>query len=213
MDLRRSRTGRFLASTVVLTTTILLATVRAEDGASPSFTAEQVRFYETQVRPILETHCLKCHGGAGKVKGGLRLDSRAAVLKGGELGPAVTPEQPDQSLMLQAVRYEELEMPPGGKLPAGEQAILTRWVKEGLPWGSVPAAVAVAPAAAAPSTGPAAPSTIAAARREWSHRPVVRPPVPAVKDARWLHNPIDAFLLARLEAERLRPRPRPIASP
>ena len=98
-------------------------------------------------------------------------------------------------------------MPPGGKLPAGEQAILTRWVKEGLPWGSVPAAVAVAPAAAAPSTGPAAPSTIAAARREWSHRPVVRPPVPAVKDARWLHNPIDAFLLARLEAERLRPAP------
>ena len=83
MDLRRSRTGRFLASTVVLTTTILLATVRAEDGASPSFTAEQVRFYESQVRPILETRCLKCHGGAGKVKGACgsiaaRPSSRAA---------------------------------------------------------------------------------------------------------------------------------------
>ncbi len=209
MDLRRTRTAWILAQTVVWPLAILAA-ARAEDGSSkkdsPAFTAEQIRFYETQVRPILETRCIKCHGGGGKVKGGLRLDSRAAVVKGGELGSAVTPDQPDQSLMLQAIRYEDLEMPPGGKLPAGEQEILTRWVKEGLPWGaSQPAATDAGPARA--RTGPSAPSAIAAARREWSHQPVVRPPVPRVKDGRWVRNPIDAFLLARLEAERLRPAP------
>jgi hypothetical protein len=96
-------------------------------------------------------------------------------------------------------------MPPGGKLPAGEQDILTRWVREGVPWGTQPPAPAVAQAPA--TSGPASAESIAAAGREWSHRPVVRPPVPAVKDRGWVRNPIDAFLLARLEAERLRPSP------
>ena len=108
-----------------------------------------------KVRPILETRCLKCHGGGGKVKGGFRIDSRAAVLKGGELGPAIDGDQPEQSLLLQAIRYEELEMPPGGKLPAGEQEVLSRWVQDGLPWGSQPAASVVSPAS--PPAGPASP--------------------------------------------------------
>src|SRR5262245_52672271 len=77
-------------------TTVLAATMPAAAGgegesrpASPKFTAEQVRFFEEKVRPILEVRCLKCHGDNGKAKGGFRLDSRDAVLKGGELGPAV----------------------------------------------------------------------------------------------------------------------------
>src|SRR5262249_60923467 len=92
-------------------------------------------------------------------------------------------------------------MPPGGKLPAGEQAILTRWVKEGLPWGSQPAVATVAPASA--PAGPASAGSIAAARREWSHQTVVRPPVPPVTDRGRVRNPIDSFLLARLDAARL----------
>ena len=138
-----------------------------------------------------------------KVKGGLRLDSRAAILKGGELGPAVIVDRPEESLLLQAIRYEELEMPPGGKLPAGEQSILTRWVQEGLPWGTQPAAGSPAPAPTA--SGPASARSIAAARREWSHQPVLHPAVPTVKDRGWVRNPIDAFILARLEAQRLHP--------
>jgi hypothetical protein len=208
MDRDRGRTGLALTATAALIAAFL-PTARGDDGASKAsarpFGADQVRFFEEKVRPILETRCVKCHGGGGKVKGGFRLDSRAAVLKGGDLGPAVDPDQPDRSLLLQAIRYEELEMPPGGRLPTGEQAILTRWVREGLPWGSLPEATA--PATASARSGPASAEAIASARREWSHQPVVRPRVPAVKDQSWVRDPIDAFLLARLEAEQLHPAP------
>src|SRR6185312_2224657 len=202
MDLRSRRTGRIVPAAVL--TAAMLAAAHGEEGASPPFTAEQVRFFDEKVRPILETRCWKCHGG-GKVKGGFRLDSRTATLKGGDLGPAVNADQPEQSLLLQAIRYEELEMPPGGKLPAAEQAILTRWVKEGVPWGTKLAATSPVPAPS--STAPSASASIAAARLEWSHQPVVRPPVPSLRDRAWVRNPVDAFLLARLEAERLRPAP------
>ncbi len=90
------------------------------DRATTAFTAEQVRFFEEKAQPILKARCLKCHGGSGKIRGGFRLDDRSAVLKGGDLGPAVSLGQPDESLLLRAIRYEELEMPPGGKLPPGE---------------------------------------------------------------------------------------------
>jgi hypothetical protein len=187
----------------------MVATARGAEGTpragSSTFTAEQVRFFEEKVRPILETRCLKCHGGGGKVKGGFRVDSRAAVLKGGDLGPAIDGDRPEQSLLLRAIRYEELEMPPGGKLPSGEQEILNRWVQRGVPWGSQPAAAVVAPTA--PVAGPASAQSIAAARREWSHRPVLRPAVPEVKGRDWVRNPIDAFVRSRLEAERLHPAP------
>jgi hypothetical protein len=174
------------------------------DRAAPSFTAGQVRFFEQEVRPILEARCLKCHGGGPKVRGGFRLDSRAAVLEGGDLGPAVVLDQPEQSLLLQAIRYQELEMPPGGKLPPGEVEVLTRWVKDGLPWTSQ---ATPAPASGPAATTPAGSEAIAAARHQWSHQPVARPPVPAVKDRAWCRTPIDAFLLARLEAQGLRPAP------
>ncbi len=206
MRYRRSPRARILAA-MILQAVALFAIARILEsnsrGASPPFTAEQVRFYEERVRPILESRCFKCHGAGEKVKGGLRLDSRAAILKGGELGPAVFVDRPEESLLLQAIRYEELEMPPGGKLPVAEQSILTRWVKEGLPWGTQPAAVSPAPASV--QSGPASARSIAAARREWSHQPVMRPAVPTVKDRGWVRNPIDAFVLARLEAERLHP--------
>jgi hypothetical protein len=179
------------------------------DRAQTSFTAEQVRFFEEKVQPILKARCLKCHGGTGKVRGGFRLDDRSAVLKGGDLGAAVSLDQPAESLLLQAIRYEELEMPPSGKLPQGEVDVLTQWVKEGVPWtsesGSRPTPVPASVPATSPS--PASAEAIAAARRVWPHQPVDRPRVPVVKDHRWVRNPIDAFLLARLEAEGLRPAP------
>ncbi|MGP0064604.1 MAG: PSD1 and planctomycete cytochrome C domain-containing protein [Isosphaeraceae bacterium] len=174
---------------------------------SPKATStEQVRFFEEKVRPILSARCIKCHGGSGKVRGGLRLDDRSAVLKGGDLGPAVSLDRPEESVLLQAIRYEELEMPPGGKLPQGEQDILTRWVKDGLPWGATPSSAPVG-ATVTSSAAPVASRSVAAARREWLHRPVVRPAVPSVKRRGWVRNPVDAFILARLEAERLRPAP------
>jgi hypothetical protein len=170
---------------------------------SPSFSAEQISSFEKDVQPILKARCLKCHGEGPKIKGGFRIDSRAAILRGGELGPAVSLGEPVESLMLRAIRYDELEMPPGGKLPAQEIAILTRWVEQGLPW---PWEKSRATVAAASDRRPIAPAEVKAkARDSWSYRPVSRPLVPAVKNLALCRTAIDAFVLARLEAEGLPP--------
>jgi hypothetical protein len=184
------------------------ASAQARDGdvaRSPtSFTTEQVAFFENQVRPILKARCLKCHGEGPKVKAGLRLDSREGVLRGGELGPAVSLSEPKESRLLQAIRYEEIEMPPSGKLPAGEIAILTQWVKEGVPWNTRSTAATPPPP---PVKVPVVAKPKVAETRSWSLQPVARPPVPVVIHRDWCRNPIDAFLLARLEAEHLQPAP------
>jgi hypothetical protein len=180
---------------------------RSDEGrgnaAGREFTDNQIRFFEDRVRPILESRCWKCHGRGEKIRGGFRLDSRAGVLRGGELGPAVDLDRADESLLIKAIRYDELEMPPGGKLSPGDVDVLMQWVKEGLPWTPGPDA-RPGSATATPATAAA---TIISARREWSHQSVVRPAVPPVKDPAWCRNPIDAFLLAQMEAKRLRPAP------
>ena len=80
------------------------------------------------MRPLLEARCFECHASSSKeVKGGLLLDSFDAILQGGESGPAVVPKKPDESLLIEAVRYEGFELPPRRKLPAGEIAILEKW--------------------------------------------------------------------------------------
>ena len=105
--------------------------------------AAQEEFFEAKVRPVLADNCLECHG-AEKHKGGLRLDVRAAMLKGGETGPAVVPGKPDESPLIEAIRYEgDVQMPPKKKLKDEEIAALTDWVKRGALWpeprpGSVP---------------------------------------------------------------------------
>src|SRR5438105_3101209 len=82
--------------------------------------------------PILKANCFSCHGDARKVKGGLRLTSRDLVLRGGASGgPAVSQGKLDQSLLLKAINYQDLKMPPRGRLPQGQIDILTRWVKMG----------------------------------------------------------------------------------
>jgi hypothetical protein len=104
------------------------------------------------VRPVLAENCFKCHGEA-KQKGGLRLDSRGAVLAGGDSGPAIEPGKPGESLLIEAIRHESIEMPPTGKLPEGEIAALVQWVEIGAPW---PGASSARPAASAADGDPAA---------------------------------------------------------
>src|SRR5436189_3396999 len=114
----------------------LLATALLADDkpAAPTFTPEQVAFYEKQVLPILKESCYKCHTGK-KVRGGLWLDSRAAMMKGGDLGPVLVPGKLDASPFVKAVRYSEgLEMPPSGKLPQAKIDILVKWAEMGLPF-------------------------------------------------------------------------------
>src|SRR4051812_33840501 len=98
--------------------------------------------FESKVRPVLAERCLKCHGPQ-KQSGGLRLDSRAALLEGGENGPALVPGEPGKSPLVAAVRYEgDVQMPPKGRLAAPEVAALEAWVAAGAPWPAAAAAAA-----------------------------------------------------------------------
>ena len=138
--------------------------------------------FEKEVRPLLVRHCLDCHGPK-KARGGLRLDTRAGWQKGGDGGPAIKPGKPDDSLIIKAVHGKDglKRMPPKGKLTAREIAALTRWIKDG---------------AIDPRDG----GKVEAASH-WSFRLLVRPAVPAVRRGTWVRQPIDAFILARLEKE------------
>jgi hypothetical protein len=170
--------------------------------AEAKFSPEELAFYEKEVRPVLEANCLKCHGTGEKVRGGLRLDSRAAVLKGGDNGPVVALDKPETSLLLKAIHYKDTDsvagMPPKGKMADKDIATLTRWVKAGVPFPPGGGAVVVAPH---PEAGKVTPE----ARNYWAYLPLHQPAVPVVKNTGWVRNPIDAFILAKLEANGIEP--------
>jgi hypothetical protein len=169
---------------------------------------EKVKFFEKEVKPILEASCFKCHGGEAKIKGGLRLTSRAGVLKGGETSPAVSLEHPEKSLLLTAINYkdEDLEMPPKEKLSAEKIAVLTKWVEMGAPFTpGGPEVVSAEPVKRM------SPPVNAETMKFWSYQPIKRPAVPVVREANWVRTPVDAFILQRLEASGMRhaePAPR-----
>jgi len=158
-----------------------------------------VEFFEKKVRPLLAERCHACHSArAKKQRGGLSLDSRAAILRGGDTGPALVPAQPDKSLLVRAVRYEKngLQMPPKGKLPAHEIAILEEWVRRGAPY---------------PGPAPTAPRKegidLAEGRRFWSFQRLHVLPTPDVRDRAWPRQQLDTFVLAELEKRGLTPSP------
>jgi hypothetical protein len=172
---------------------------KKDNQPAPKFSAEQLAFYEKQVLPVLKARCYECHG-AGKIKGDLQLTSRSAILERGDLDPAVNLAKPEQSLLLKAVLYKDskLEMPPTGKLPANEIDVLVRWVNAGLP---MPAG---SPAKVAPPKNKGGVVT-EESKNYWAYKPVKRPDVPQVKNKGWVKSPIDAFILAKLEAKGLSP--------
>ena len=156
----------------------------------------KLAFFEAEVRPLLVEKCWSCHGEAKAPKGGLRLDSRANMLRGGESGEAVVAGKPDESPLIQAVRYAgEPRMPPREKLKDREIEILSRWVAMGLPW---PAADAVKMPQDPEAGGGRFTDD---QRRFWAFRPVAAGPFPEVRDGTWAQTPIDRFILAALEAK------------
>jgi mono/diheme cytochrome c family protein len=204
-----------LFRTLTVAVIAVLGTVAAREDeprrSSAEFSAEQVSFFDKEVRPILTQRCLKCHGGEAKIKGGLRLTARESLLKGGDTGPAVSLDKPADSLLLKAINYTDgLEMPPSGKLSPAEIATLTKWVKAGLPWSAGGMANAEVQAAHAKG-GVVTPE----ARRYWAYQPIKRPsqsrgregagPRPAPSRSRLCNNPIDEFILSRREAAGLQP--------
>ena len=165
--------------------------------------AEDREFFETKVRPVLIERCYECHAANSKsVRGGLLLDTREATLKGGDTGPGLVPGKPDESLLIQAIGYEDpvLKMPPKGKLAEAEVTILTEWVKRGAP---DPRTSEAAPANRA--SKPKRVINLEKERTHWSYQPLWQGELPAVKDTAWVKNPIDLFVLAKLEAKGLKP--------
>jgi mono/diheme cytochrome c family protein len=153
--------------------------------------------FEMQVRPLLAKNCFACHQQSAM--GGLRLDSRETILKGGKSGPAAVAGEPEKSLLIGAVSHtlDRLKMPPGGKLSSDDVAILSAWIKGGLYWPPDDKAAK----AAASGEYVITPEQ----RAFWSFQPVKAPAPPAVKNTSWPKNEIDRFVLARLEREGLHP--------
>ena len=111
---------------------------QADSQESTTFDAASIEFFTTKVKPLLESRCFECHGPeVKKLKGGLSLASRAAILRGGDSGAAIVPRKPEESLLVKAINYIDFEMPPKSRMPEGEVAILTEWVKRGAPWSTV----------------------------------------------------------------------------
>ncbi len=148
-------------------------------------------FFEKNVRPLLAAKCLGCHSAASKpVMGGLRLDDRAAMLSGGSRGASVVPGNPAESLLLKVMLHTAgpLKMPPGPKMSDAETALMAQWIAMGAPWGRSEAI-----------------ESSAAKKQHWSLVPPSLPKVPSVKMQGWTKSPLDAFVLAGLEAKGLHP--------
>ncbi|MFO0806832.1 MAG: PSD1 and planctomycete cytochrome C domain-containing protein [Gemmataceae bacterium] len=179
----------------VLVLSMLACCVGPASAAEPD--AAAIAYFEKNVRPLLVEHCHSCHSAkANKTKGGLALDSREAILAGGEKGPAVDPGKPEKSLLIAAVKAADGEqMPPKKRLTAQQIAVLEKWIRDGaaFPQG--------AKAAAATATDP----TSAEARGFWSFQPLKTHAAPAVRNANWPKKPIDAFILAAMEQRKLSP--------
>jgi Protein of unknown function (DUF1549)/Protein of unknown function (DUF1553)/Planctomycete cytochrome C len=183
----------------LLLTTALWLSLSVSSQCDDKLPAEQLRFFEAKVRPLLAEHCWKCHGPE-KQKGELRLDSRSAMLAGGDSGAAIVPLDAKASLLIQAVNYDGLEMPPAGKLKPEQIEILTQWVKLGAPW---PGGDQVAAGKKVEKTG-----FTEEDRLWWAIQPRREVVPPNVKDSpAIIHNPIDQFIAARLEREGLTPAP------
>lgn len=170
----------------------------APAGDKSNATGPAAEFFEKEVRPVLAEQCYSCHGP--KVhQANLRLDGLAYILRGGDRGPALVPGTPEKSLIVQAIKHQGMEMPPGRKLAERQVAALERWVKMGAPW---PGGAAVAAPAARTW-----PEILAARRQWWSLDPVKNPAVPKVRNKAWSKDPIDLFLLSALEKKGLQPAP------
>jgi len=179
---------------------LLAAAMASFSAVTSAADADSATFYNEKVLPILEASCFECHGPESEVKGDLFLGNREGLLEGGESGPAVDTDAFEDSLILDAINYGSYEMPPDSQLPDDEIAILTAWVKAG----------AVIPEDSEferPEIKHANPATLVSeeTKNYWAFRPVANPPVPQLKDAGRASNPIDNFILQKLEAANLTP--------
>ncbi|MGC3972734.1 MAG: DUF1549 domain-containing protein [Pirellulales bacterium] len=200
LSLNRRRFGGLPRIVSVLLSAYFAAGVSSAESAEPAAPQKaarvQAEFFETHIRPVLVEQCIACHGPQ-KQESGLRLDSREALFKGGAEGAAVVAGRPEESLLIEAIRHEGLEMPPEQKLDDAVIANFETWVRSGAQWpaGDAPSAPALGDQVA----------IFAKAPSHWAFQPVNKPESPTVQDAAWSRNSIDRFVLAKLEAAGLKP--------
>ncbi len=194
--MRAARVAATVAGVLLFGMSLAGATAPADTAAKPPQPSpEAAEFFEKKVRPVLVERCFTCHGPKLQ-QSGLRLDSRAAMLRGTDAGRvSLVPGDPLKSPLIQAVHFTgPVKMPPAGKLPQAEIDALTQWVAMGAPW---PGGENVRPAAA--------PTELA--RNHWAFQPVRMPALPTVRNQAWVRSPLDRFVLAQLEARGLEPNP------
>ena len=110
------------------------ASILQRDLTAEEVSVADAKFFREEVLPLLKESCQRCHGEK-KQKSGLRLDSRDAVLKGGQNGPAIVPKKPDESLMMKVLEYSgDIQMPPDAKLDDEKIAIIKKWIEKDAPW-------------------------------------------------------------------------------
>jgi len=183
---------------ILLCSLFLVEFHRSQVRAAEQLSPEQVQFFEKQVRPLLVDQCFKCHSEKS-AKGGLRLDSRGALLLGGESGASIAPGKPDESLLIEAVRYESYEMPPAKKLTDEQIDVLVKWIAMGAPWpgdnGQVAQRVEGSPFSEED-------------RNWWAFQPVKKPALPeSLPNPDWCRNEIDQFIAAQQKQQQLTPAP------
>ena len=190
---------KLLSSTLVLIG-LCRPALAAPPKANAESTSEDREFFESQVRPLLVARCHKCHGPT-RGKGNLSLTSRSEIIAGGDSGPVVVPGKPEESLLIEAIRYgnDQLQMPPDGKLPEEDIARLERWIQAGATW-TEDNRPAERPARKAQQTDEIA----AAGRNFWSFQPLGDPAPPTVQNEEWPGNAVDRFILSRLEERGIR---------
>jgi mono/diheme cytochrome c family protein len=154
---------------------------------------DATHWFTDRVLPILQKHCFECHAGE-EYSGGFQLDTRSRLIAGGDSGAVVDMQDAEASLLLEAVRYESYEMPPRGKLPDEQIAILEKWVAAGAPYPDSMIGEVEAQRPADPGA-----EITAADRRFWSFQPLSDPVPPTPIDPAWCANPIDAFIAQRRE--------------
>ncbi|MEO7133478.1 MAG: PSD1 and planctomycete cytochrome C domain-containing protein, partial [Vicinamibacterales bacterium] len=194
----KTGTSALVVTGVLLVGAVLRAGQLPVPAAGTPAAAQDATFFETRIRPLLAANCFACHGESAMA--GLRVDSRAGLLQGGETGPAIVPGDPDKSTLLKAVQHADgfPRMPRGrAKLPAGDIDAIAEWIRGGAVWPSTNET----PAPAASHERVITPEH----RAFWAFRPLAKAAAPVVRDAAWPRTDIDRFVLARLERDGLQP--------
>ena len=190
--------SQFLQSKLVLSLLIvILSSTNISRADQPNPKADQLEFFERKVRPLLSEHCYSCHSSQAKtIHGSLRLDSVSSILEGGDSGKLLVPGKPEESLLIESIRYDgDYQMPPKGKMAEHEIELLTKWVEQG----------AYFPTSSDEPIQANGSIDFTEGRKHWSFQPVLKQDLPDVNNPDWPQTRIDTFLLAEMEQKSLKP--------